>query len=84
METADLEIRSSGGVVPNDWGVINVTCGVDTVIAQQIQLLHSMNREGRHKHPQQCWEMSQRARGQLVLNRSGTHPHVSCLTSIQQ
>lgn len=51
METADLEIRSSGGVVPNDWGVINVMCGVDTVIAQQIQLLHSMNREGRQAPP---------------------------------
>lgn len=76
METADLEIRSSGGVVPNDRGVIHVMCGVDTVIAKQIQLLHSKNREGRHKHPQQCWEMSQRARGQPVLNRSGTHPHI--------
>lgn len=63
-------------VVPNGWGVIHVMCGLDTVIAQQIQLLHSKNRVGRHKHPQQCWEMSQRVRGQPVLNRSGTRPHI--------
>lgn len=71
----DLEIRSSGCYLQNDWGVIHVTRGVDTPITQQIQLLHSKNREGRHKHPQRCWEMDRRERTVCPKQEWNTFPY---------
>lgn len=47
-----------------------VMCGVDTLITQQIQLLHSKNREGETPDNSERWTQETE---QSVLKMTGTH-----------